>query len=492
VFTTQDTSNQQSATALPESLGYGVTTSSASEGAPAGCTLISQLQSYIRSYVSLAETCYALVIALWLVATHAWPAFDAFPYLVVTSATKRSGKTRLLELMSFVASNSRLVASISPAALYRSVHAEKPTLLIDEAEMLSSAKSEYRSLLNTGYRRGQRVKRHDGDYETYCPKAFALIGDVHDTLRDRSIVVEMRRGEPARRFVYATAKEEGAVLREQLSAALSSKAEEIAAAVKEFVGLPFLFDRDEEIWTPLFVLCRLLCPDRIAELERAAADISAAKTARARKYLELGDDEDDAQEREYAVWLLRALAVITAHHEQITTQEAIAKLREIPTSPWRRFRGAGLKDGIEGGMVLAGLLSQFGIKPTTIRVAPKSEGTGSTAKGYRRQAIQHALAGLEPSGEVGPRPISDSEQVPNASLRNTLELLPILNKKPAIMQECGGCSEMHRGVFEFKIKNPNMPDDEIARRCGVSELIVRQAFTRFTVQLRQALGEQRQ
>lgn len=290
-------------------VGYGVTTSSTPEGAPAGCTLISQIESYIRSYVTLAEPYYALVIALWLAATHVWPAFDAFPYLVVTSATKRSVKTRLLELLSFVASNSRLVANISPAALYRTVDAEKPTLLIDEAEMFSSAKSEFRSLLNTGYRRGQSVKRHDGDYETYCPKAFALIGDVHDTLRDRSIVIQMSRGEPQRRFVYSAAKEQGAALRERLNAALSSKTEKIAQAAGGFKGLSFLTDRDEEIWTPLFVLCRLLCPDRIDELERAAADISAAKTARARKYLELGQDEDDAQEQEYAVRLLRDMAV---------------------------------------------------------------------------------------------------------------------------------------------------------------------------------------
>jgi hypothetical protein len=378
-------------------VGYGVTTSSTPEGTPAGCTLISQLESYIRSYVTLAEASYAMVIALWLAATHVWPAFDAFPYLVVTSATKRSGKTRLLELLSFVASNSRLVANISPAALYRTIDSEKPTLLIDEAEMFSSAKSEFRPLLNTGYRRGQSVKRHDGDYETYCPKAFALIGDVHDTLRDRSIVIQMRRGEPQRRFVYSAAKEQGAALRERLNAALSSKAEEIAQAAGGFKGLSFLTDRDEEIWTPLFVLCRLLCPDRIDELERAAADISAAKTARARKYLELGEEEDDAQEQEYAVRLLRDMAVITADRKQITTQEAIAKLREIPTSPWRRFRGAGLEDGIEGGMVLAGLLSRFGVKSSTIRIAPKSAGTGSTAKGYKRDALLNALVGIDGS-----------------------------------------------------------------------------------------------
>jgi len=341
--------------------------------------------------VTLLDPSYALVISLWLAATHVFSAFDAFPYLVVTSTTKRSGKTRLLEVMSFVASNSRLLANISPAALYRTVHAEKPTLLIDESEMFSSAKGESRGLLNTGYRRGQTVKRHDGDFETYCPKAFALIGDVHDTLRDRSVVIQMRRGEPTRRFVYAAAEEEGASLREKLSAAISSKAQEIAEAVGSFEGLPFLFDRDEEIWTPLFILCRLFCPERLDELKRAAADISAAKTARPRKYLELGEEEDEAQEREYAIRLLRDMVDITVDREQITTQEAIAKLREIPTSPWRRFRGDGLKDGIEGGMVIARLLSPFGVKPKTLKIAAE----GSTAKGYKRRALLEALNEIE-------------------------------------------------------------------------------------------------
>jgi hypothetical protein len=443
--------------------GYEVTTSATPKDTRAGCALITELESYIRSYVTLAESCYALVIALWLGATHSWPAFDAFPYLVVTSATKRSGKTRLLEIMSFVASNSRLVASISPAALYRTVHAEKPTLLVDEAEMFSSAKSEFRSLLNTGYRRGQTVKRHDGDYETYCPKAFALIGDVHDTLRDRSIVVEMRRREPACRFVYAAAKEEGAALRERLSAALSSQVEEIDAAVRGFEGLPFLFDRDEEIWTPLFVLCRLLCPDRIDELERAAADISAAKTAKLKKYSELAQEEENAQELEYGERLLHDMVSLLGARDQITTQEAISRLREIPTSRWRRFRGEGLKDGIEGGMVIAALLSPFGIQSDTIRVAPKNSGKGSTAKGYKRERLVAALNKVQHS-------------TPTNRPQPALTLLPILNNPP---QGCGGCDRMHLGVVQCIKQNPQLTDGEVAEACGVGLATVRQARWRF-------------
>jgi Protein of unknown function (DUF3631) len=396
VYTIQESSSPLQKCPPQDKGGYEVTTSGTPDGAPTGCALIAELESFIRSYVALAEPFDALVIALWLAATHVWTMFDAFPYLVITSATKRSGKTRLLELMSFVAASSQLVANISPAALYRTIDAEKPTLLVDEAEMFSSAKSEFRSLLNTGYRRGQTVKRHDGDYETYCPKAFALIGDVHDTLRDRSIIIEMKRGEPARRFVYAAAKEEGAVLRERITATVSLKVQEITEALHSFEGLHWLInDRDEEIWTPLFILCRLLCPDRLPELGRAAADISAKKTAKAKKYLDLGAEEDRAQEGEYALRLLHDMVRVIGDHRQITTQDAIAKLRKIPTSPWRRFRGEGLKDGIEGAMVVAGLLSPFGVKPSTIRIAAKDVGTGSTAKGYKRQALLEALRRVE-------------------------------------------------------------------------------------------------
>ena len=440
--------------------GYGVTTSNAQEK-PTADTLIAELESYIRSYVTFAESSYALVIALWLVATHVWTAFDAFPYLVVTSATKRSGKTRLLELMSFVASNPRPVANISPAALYRTVSADKPTLLIDEAEMFSSAKSEYRSLLNSGYRRGQTVKRHDGDYETYCPKAFALIGDVHDTLRDRSVVILMRRSEPARRFVYGAAKEQGAALRERVKSALSSKTEEITEAVRKFEGLSFLTDRDEEIWSPLFILCHAICPDRIDELTRAAADISAAKTAKARRYSELRDEEDNAEEEEYAVRLLHDMLRVIGDQKQITTQEAIAKLRDIPTSPWRRFRGDGLKDGIEGAMIVAGLVSRFGVKPSTIRIAVKNFGTGSTAKGYRRQSLVEALETIDHHAQ-------NDDGIPS--------LPPVLNDPP---QGCGGCDKMHFGIVEFRKQNPHLSDEEAADACGVGLTTVRQAKYRF-------------
>lgn len=179
---------------------------------------------------------------------------------------------------------------------------------------------------------------------------------------------------------------------------------------------------------------------------------------------------------------------VIGDQKQITTQEAIAKLRDIPTSPWRRFRGDGLKDGIEGAMVVAGLLSRFGVKPSTIRIAAKNVGTGSTAKGYKRHALLNALAGIDGSGSSTARPAADTERVPSAGPQNSPELLTVLNNQATFTQDCGGCFEMHRGILEFKLKNPSMPNEETARQCGVSQLIVRQALTRFSIQLGNSLG----
>jgi hypothetical protein len=397
--------------------------------------IIEEIESYLAGYVSFADPAYAFVIALWLAATHTWLSFDAFPYLVVTSATKRSGKTRLLELMSFIAACARSVAHISPAAMFHTIHNNKPTLFIDEAEAFSSPKSEFRPLMNTGYRRGQTVLRQSGgdtvEYETYCPKAFSLIGDVYDTLRDRSIVIAMRRGTPQQRFVFALTQQEGTVLREMLHEIVAAKSAEVYESIVAFGGLPFLTDRDEEIWTPLFVMCAILCPHRIEELTRAAVDIATAKTADAKKFTELAGQEKDVEEQEYAERLLLDLITVIGDRKQITTAEAILLLRAIPTAPWRKFRGTGLKDVIDGAMDIAALLSRFGVAPKMLRIAPKRE-KNSTARGYNRQELveaadQAGVLGRNPATqpcEAKPAPTSGSEQVATLPPTEILEATP--------------------------------------------------------------------
>ena len=61
-------------------------------------TVLEDVRTFIRRFVVLDDH-QALAVALWVALTHVYDAFGITPYLVITSALKRSGKTRLLEVL---------------------------------------------------------------------------------------------------------------------------------------------------------------------------------------------------------------------------------------------------------------------------------------------------------------------------------------------------------------------------------------------------------
>jgi hypothetical protein len=56
-------------------------------------------------------------------------------------------------------------------------------------------------------------------------------------------------------------------------------------------------------------------------------------------------------------------------------------------------------------------------------------------------------------------------------------LLPILQAQTYVQQDCGGCADMHLGIAKF-IKENGGTDEVVAKACGVSLAIVRQAKVR--------------
>lgn len=353
--------------------------------------LVQRIETYIQDFVTLADPHYSLPIALWMIGTFCFPDFDAYPYLCITSPTKRSGKTRLSEMITFACSNPRNFGAVS-SAIYRLIETEKPTIVFDEAETLSSeAASTMRAVLNVGYRRGATIPRTVGqtikEFQTYCPKIFVLIGDVYDTLRDRSIVITMQRAETRRRFTYDVAKAEGGEIREAMSAAVSANLGNIQHGFQAHKGLPFLMDRDEEIWTSLFVLCEVFCKDRIRELEIAAVDMSTEKTQESRRYVDLREAESKATEDEYAKRLLTDLYALFAvnGHTVIRTEEVLDMLKGIPTAPWRKFRGEGLDHHD-----LSNMLSRFGVRPVRVQYGSGRENR-KQYRGYKRKDVEKAL-----------------------------------------------------------------------------------------------------
>lgn len=140
---------------------------------------------------------------------------------------------------------------------------------------------------------------------------------------------------------------------------------------------------------PLFSLARVFCPSRIEELSRCAVDIATEKTADSKRYTVL-ESEDTAADNEYAQRLLMDLyALFTVHGKAIGSAEAIELLKAIPTAPWRKFRGQGIR--IHD---MANMLSRFGVRP--VRIA-KGSGRGNQKflRGYRSADIETAVKKLK-------------------------------------------------------------------------------------------------
>lgn len=361
-------------------------------GGKADGRIVRDVEKFINDYVAFADN-YSFPIALWIVATYVFPSFDAFPYMVITADTKRSGKSRLAEMISFCCSNPRFFTAMTPSTMFNIIEAEHPVVIFDEAETLSSeSQGVMTQVLNAGYRKGTKIPRMTGkdqwkEYDTYSPKVFVLIGDVRDTLRDRSVIVRMKRMDTPTRFVHEIVKARGAELRDTITSELEPHLQTIAQAYMDFKGIEFLTDRDEEIWSPLFVLANILCPERLPELSRIAVDMATEKTIAKRHYVNMAESEDAAQDDEYKLRLLSDLLAIM-QGKSVSSQDAVNRLRDLPTAPWRKFRG----DGITMHNI-ADMLSQFGIRPVPIRV---NAGSGKTKtskvfKGYKLEAVRLAV-----------------------------------------------------------------------------------------------------
>jgi hypothetical protein len=180
--------------------------------------LLDAVVGILRRYVVFQYPEQPIVIATWVIHTWLLEAFDYTPYLNVFAASKRSGKSRVLEVLELLCRNPEMTQSGSSAALVRSIdEGNPPTFLLDEVDGTFSKKNDaeadnMRRFLNAGFKRGAKFLRCVGQGATikpqklpaFCPKAFAGIGRcLPDTVLDRSLPIELvrqSREERAERF----------------------------------------------------------------------------------------------------------------------------------------------------------------------------------------------------------------------------------------------------------------------------------------------------
>ena len=106
----------------------------------------------IRSYVVL-DAAARDAAALWCGGTHSFNCFTIFPRLTATSPEPRCGKTTLLDAIERLVPRPLAAANITAPALFRTIEAVRPTLLLDEADTFAKDNEDLRGVLNSGHRR---------------------------------------------------------------------------------------------------------------------------------------------------------------------------------------------------------------------------------------------------------------------------------------------------------------------------------------------------
>jgi uncharacterized protein DUF3631 len=382
--------------------------------------ILDEIVTFVLRFVSLSHV-QASVIALWVIHTHALEAAYTTPYLSVTSAEKQSGKTRLLEVLNAVVRNPWLTGRASAAVLVRKIDAQCPTLLLDESDAAFGGDREYtealRGVLNYGHSHdgvtslciSQGAKITFKDFRVFCPKAIAGIGQLPDTVADRSIPIRMKRrakGEPVERFRPRLVREESERLRHRI-AAWSGRNLPVLRDARPVLP-DNLSDRQVDGAEPLLAIADLVGGDWP---QRGRAALVALLTGEA------------AEDQSVGVRLLATIREVFDQQCQtrLATADLINAVCEVDPQ-WLDFSyGRPL-----GAAALARVLKRYGISAQRLRFAD-----GRNLRGYERDAFEDAWDRYLPrkleqveqgSNDAARRASDDLEQdasVPDAEIQGT-------------------------------------------------------------------------
>jgi Protein of unknown function (DUF3631) len=437
-----------------------------------GAVLLDDLRAFFEAHLALPPHA-AVKLALWTLHTFAFEAFFISPRLAITSATRRCGKTTLVDILAVLCSRSVTADSLTAAATFRTISIAQPTLLIDEADTFLRDNEELRGILNSGHKSTGSVIRaveSNGEwvprrFRTFSPCAIAMIGRLPSTLEDRSIQAPMKRavkGEVLRCF-RPDRKEIPHQLRRK---AARFAADNMAALIAAEPELPSgAFNRFADNWRPLAALAAVAggkWPERV----RAA----------------ILSDLDEAEEDEQGQQLLEDIKSIfdslvdpekrTVPAQKLASHIIVQALKEMADRPWNEL---GRNEVPITQNKLAKMLKPFGIKSHgTVRFAD-----GKTAKGYLRSAFEEAWNRyLSPKNFSSPpdsqnRTVTPSQATDCATLNDfaTVTKGPFVTvaKAPKAMDSagCDGVTDANRGSAggEKKSSANGAGDDPICAHC---------------------------
>jgi Protein of unknown function (DUF3631) len=357
---------------------------------PEGASLLAELHAALCRYVILPSPEAADAVTLWIAASHAQPAWEHAPRLAVVSPLKRCGKSRLLDVVAETCWAPLITVNATIAAVVRSIGADPPTLLVDEADTLWGSKKQadnnedLRGLLNAGHQRNRPMLRWDVTsrtaerLDTFAMAMLAAIGELPDTIMDRAVVIRMRRRAPGERVEPYRTRRDAPPLN-QLRDRLTTWVREHLGELQHAQPAMPLEDRAADTWEPLVAVADL-AGGEWPERARAAATVMTAAEAQ--------QEEDTSA----SVRLLGDLREVFDQAEALYSTTVLERLHKLDEAPWADWYGHLLNT-----RDLAKLLRPFGVRAKNVR-----EPGGEPRKGYARADLSEPWARYVPLRPLHP------------------------------------------------------------------------------------------
>lgn len=355
-----------------------------------GAQLLGEVHAVLARYVVMPSAEAVDAVVLWIAASHGQQAWNCAPRLDITSPAKKCGKSRLLDIIEGTCYDALLTVNISPAALVRSIGDDPPTLLLDEADTVFGPKAadrheDLRGIINAGHSRGRPYIRWDmlarkpEKCQTFAMVALAGIGDLPDTITDRSVVVKMRRRAAGEKVARFRERRDGAPLvklRNRLSAWVRDHVDELRDAEPE---MP-VEDRAADTWEPLIAIADLAGEEWPARARKAALALT----------------DEDGITATLGEQLLADLYDVFAGAEAMHTATILAKLAKLDERPWADYPVKGRASGrAMNPRDLADMLGVYSVSSVDVKLA------GINKKGYRREHLHDSWRRYVPTALEG-------------------------------------------------------------------------------------------
>lgn len=318
---------------------------------PNPCDVFKRICNLLDYYIDFAPDVAAgstATLALWTMLTYGYPAWQAVPYLSI-GGPLGSGKSTVFRVLARLAFRALQSSNMTAPCLFRTLHEQGGTLLLDEAERLrdgSPEASDLRSVLLSGYQRGSPAMRLErvGDnykqvaFDVFGPKAVASIANPPEALASRCIRIVMFRNGPdslkPRRRIDAE-PEKWQSLRDDLHAlALDygptwGKLSAMASVVPGTIG-----GRDYELWQPILAIASWIDDHGGGGL---------LTTMQKHAELVVGESREDAIP-DADETLIRILAehVVSGTHRNLKASEILSRAKEVDPTTFDKWSPLGV------------------------------------------------------------------------------------------------------------------------------------------------------